>query len=217
MKKNERRVRPQRKRDAFTRTHELGYYTVITDAKHTEKNYLSGLRQSLPLEMQKNLVIKVIDSIPSNEFMKKIKEIQSKEVTYGQLWIVFDRDQISKFDKIIYEVEDKQKDMRIGWSNPCIEIWFHAYFGEMPSSSGSRECNALFCREFEHKTKQKYRKNDNNIYRKLNQYGDENHAIKLAETRHKGQPKGAKPSEMLSTSTLYCLIDEIRSKVKAKE
>ena len=37
----------------------LGYYIIVTDTKETENNYLSGLRDSIPTELQRNLVIKV--------------------------------------------------------------------------------------------------------------------------------------------------------------
>lgn len=40
------------------RVPELGYYFIVTDTKETEQNYLLGLRDSIPKELQGKLVIK---------------------------------------------------------------------------------------------------------------------------------------------------------------
>lgn len=37
----------------------LGYYFIVTDTKETEQNYMFGLRNSIPPELQGKLVIKV--------------------------------------------------------------------------------------------------------------------------------------------------------------
>ena len=36
---------------------DLGYYIIVTDTKETEKNYMEGLRDSLPDELQGRIVI----------------------------------------------------------------------------------------------------------------------------------------------------------------
>ena len=41
------------------RSPELGYYIIVTDTKETEQNYMYGLRDSIPKELQGRLVIKV--------------------------------------------------------------------------------------------------------------------------------------------------------------
>lgn len=41
------------------RVPELGYYFIVTDTKETEQNYMLGLRDSIPKELQGKLVIKV--------------------------------------------------------------------------------------------------------------------------------------------------------------
>ena len=42
-----------------TRVPDLGYYFIITDTEETETNYMYGLRDSLPKELQGRIVIKV--------------------------------------------------------------------------------------------------------------------------------------------------------------
>ena len=51
-----RRTREQLSRH---RVPELGYYVIVTDTNETEQNYILGLRDSIPKELQGKLVIKV--------------------------------------------------------------------------------------------------------------------------------------------------------------
>ena len=46
-------------------------------------------------------------------------------------WIVFDWDEVKDFDEIIRKAEFFG--IRVGWSNPCFEIWMHSYYGSMPA------------------------------------------------------------------------------------
>ena len=94
-----------------------------------------------------------------------------------------DRDKVVPFDNIIEQAE--KRDIHVGWSNPCIELWFSAYFGEMPTFAGSPQCVSHFKKLFEQKTGTEYTKAIAEIYKKLNNNGDENNAIRIAKTQHK--------------------------------
>ena len=52
MAKADRTGKRKRRESATRRVPDLGYYIVVTDAKETERNYLYGLRDSLPKELQ---------------------------------------------------------------------------------------------------------------------------------------------------------------------
>lgn len=54
-----RKTREQR---MVRRVPEMGYYIVITDTRATERCFFMGLHKSLPADMQKKLVIKVIET-----------------------------------------------------------------------------------------------------------------------------------------------------------
>ena len=215
MSKDGRRgARRDRKQRSFKRTPELGYYIVLTDAKETEVNYLNGLRDSIPPRLKNRLVIKVV-TVSTSDMLEKCLEIAAVEPQYRVPWIVFDRDQVRDFNQIVSDAD--RKSINVGWSNPCLEIWFHAYFANMPMSSTSGKCIDAFSAEFKKHTGQEYIKNDKDIYRKLCESGDENAAINTAKSRHKQVNKSTKPSDMLSVTTLYTLIEEIRRKIKTLE
>ena len=94
---------------------------IVTDTKETEQNYMIGLRDSIPKELQGKLVIKVC-KVKTVELVSEALNMASLQPQYGEPWIVFDRDQVKDFDKIITTA--LENGIHVGWSNPCIEIWF---------------------------------------------------------------------------------------------
>lgn len=188
----------------------LGNYYIITDTKETEKNYFEGLRDSLPKEIQRQLVIKV-ENVSSNKLLTKSIEEAKSSPQFREIWIVFDCDQRKDFDSIISEA--KKNNIEVAWSNPCIEIWFHAYFGCMPTPIDSVQCCSNFEICYKNKTNINYDKADEYIYKILNKYGDEQKAIKIAEQKLKEKDECKKPSLKCPATTIHKLIKEIRGKI----
>lgn len=195
------------------RVPKLGYYLIITDTKETEQNYIYGLRDSIPAKLQGKLVIKV-SKTKTIKLIDEALSMASLHPQYGEPWIVFDRDEIPDFDKIISAAIEKG--INVGWSNPCIEIWFSAYLGAMPTYQTSVSCCSGFANEYNKKTGQQYQKDDAAIYSKLCQTGDEKQAVDIASKKlaqHLRDGK-SKPSEMSPATTLHLLIAEIKSKIE---
>ena len=197
---------------ARKRVPDLGYYVIVTDARETEHNYFNGLKESLPSELQNRIVIKVVTA-KTDAIISKCKMESVMEPQYNEPWIVFDRDKVPRFDEIIAQAE-KEK-IHVGWSNPCIEIWFDAYFGQMHSYMDSVICCRRFAETFERVTGQEYKKADRHIYDILNRYGDQVEAIKLADQRMQSHERAGHelPSEKCPGSTVHHLVGEITSKV----
>lgn len=96
-------------RDNFrTRVPDLGYYFIVTDTRETEENYMYGLRDSLPKDLQGRIVIKV-SKAKTDELVTACKEQAAMEPQYGEPWIVFDRDRVIHFDQIIENAEQEYK------------------------------------------------------------------------------------------------------------
>ena len=204
--------RKTREQISKQRTPELGYYFIVTDTKETEQNYMYGLRDSIPKDLQGKLVIRVIKT-KTQKLVEEALNLASLNPQFGEIWIVFDRDQVQDFDKIISEA--LSKGINVGWTNPCIEEWFHAYFGSMPTYSNSVACCDNFARVFERIVKQKYDKSDPSIYDKLNRFGNEREAIRIAEQKMSEHERNGrdKPSEKCPGTTVHLLVDEIKSKI----
>lgn len=205
------RTGKRRTRDSFPkRTPDLGHYFIVTDTEETEENYLYGLRDSLPAELQGRIIIRVSKS-PTDRLVKNCKEQAALDPQYAEPWIVFDRDRVKDFDKIISQAE--AAGIHTGWSNPCIEIWFDAYFGKIHSYQDSVTCCRNFAETFKTRTGQEYKKSNRQIYALLCRYGDEAKAFQFAEQRLTAcQLDNTKPSEMCPCTTLYQLVREIRMK-----
>lgn len=186
----------RKSRDSFKkRVPDLGYYFVVTDTNETEENYMYGLRDSLPKEYQGRVVIKV-SKAKTDELVSSCKEQAALEPQYGEPWIVFDRDRVVRFDEIIKQA--RREGVHVGWSNPCIEIWFDAYFGKIHSYQDSVTCCREFGATFERKTGQEYQKATRQIYDLLNRYGMN---PKQSESRKTGSGSIA---EMDSANLLKC-------------
>lgn len=203
----------RKSRDNYIKTREpkLGYYYIVTDTDQTEKNYLEGLRNSIPEEVRGKIVIKVTKS-KTIEMVETCKEGASLFPQYSEPWIVFDRDQVKDFDKIIKSAE--QNGIHAGWSNPCFEIWLYAYFGSMPNLNDSVSCCHQFAGEYEKRTGQKYDKAEKDLYKKLCQFGNEEKAIEIAEQKRNRCTNNGKeiPSEMIPCTRVDILIKEIKKK-----
>lgn len=195
---------------------ELGYYLILTDTRETEENYFTGFRDSLPREAQKHLVIKVIPKVETKNLVSRCVEELDKDPHYRIPWIVFGRDQVSDFDSIIEEA--KQKEIHTGWSNPCFEIWLHAYLETPPFSETSVQSCEKFGHAFKRITKQEYDKADKSIYVKLKMYGNEIKAIQRSKQKCKSSNQSLQklsPTSQYSVTTVYALVEEILKKVES--
>lgn len=205
-----RKTREQRKK---VRVPELGYYLIITDTEATERCYFNELHDSLPIEIQDKLVIRVVET-KTRDMIDKCMELTAYEAQYRMPWIVFDRDQMKDFDEIIREA--KEKGIGVGWSNPCFEIWMYAYFGSMPALHESWTCCSEFGKVYENRTGQKYSKADIGMYSRICKNGDEEKALKIAQQKLEQCMRDGKmkPSEMWPCTTVHELVGEIQRKVK---
>lgn len=75
-------------RDQFARTRipTLGYYFIVTDTKETEQNYLHGLKESIPQELQGKLVIKVVKT----KTKKLVEEAKKPCFFTSAIWSTLD-------------------------------------------------------------------------------------------------------------------------------
>lgn len=202
-KKKSRSARPNRVPD-------LGYYLIVTDTEATERNFLNGLRDSLPEDYKNRIVIRVIDNIQTSSLISVCQHHAKYNEQYCKPWVMFDRDEVPNFNQII--VEATRKNIGAAWSNPCFEIWLEAYFGTMSNYLGSTACCNGFSSIFMNKTSKAYRKSDPCLYETLCRYGNENMAIKLAERRlRQCRLDYIVPSEMCPCTTVHMLIKEIRN------
>lgn len=185
-----RKTRDQRSK---RRVPEMGYYLVVTDTEGTERCFFNGMHDSLPDDMKKKLVIKVLETKTQNLIQKCLE---------------------FNFDQIIQEAE--RAGIHVGWSNPCFEIWMFAYFGNMPVIQDSWVCCSRFGDLYRKKTGQDYSKTDATIYKRLCENGDEEKAFSVAEQKYQQCLREGKdiPSKMCPATRVHELVGEIKRKVQ---
>ena len=152
----------------------------MTDGEQTETNYFEGLKNSFPEELRRKIRIKVISQIDTEDLISVAMKEAREDATFRKIWIVFDRDdRPNDFDTIIAKAE--KNGIKIGWSNPCIEIFFHAYYGFMPNNYVAKQCITEFSKAFKKHSGKVYKKNDPEIYAVLLSTGNEPKALQLSE------------------------------------
>lgn len=205
--------REDRNKRVGKRMPKLGYYLIVTDTKETERNYFEGLRDSLSSEIKNHLVIKVKEAKTTYKLIETTETLVNNSSQYCIPWIVFDKDQVKDFDNLIKEAE--AQGIHVGWSSPCFEIWFFAYFGQMPVFNSSQECWKKFKEHLNKNFNKEYQKNNDNIYKLLVTYGDSKIAIEAAEKRYINDftNSGKKPSETNAVTAVFILVKEILEKI----
>lgn len=214
MSKKDRTGKIESRRIGF-REPDLGYYYIVTDAVETEPNFFNGIKENLPDKAKGRLVIKVKTS-KTYDMVDTIQVETSKRPIVYDKWIIFDRDQVKEFDELILKA--RKNDINVGWSNPCIEILFLAYFGKSPNINDQKDCIRELENEYYKKVGKKYLKNNKEIYKELVENGDEKIAISIIKKKYEEYLNDGikKPSEMKGVSKVYKLLEEIGDKVSNK-
>ena len=189
-----------------------GAYLIVTDAEKTEKNYFEGIKNIIPDNLKNDLQIKIYSNKALSKIIDFAAEQRNKDERFRDIWLVFDRDEVKNFDKLIEEA--KENKMNVGWSNPCFEIWLMSYFQNPKNINDSQKCCEIFEKIFKENTSKKYKKSEEKIYNILYEKGDENRAIERArEKYHQVRKDYSQPSKMVGCTTVYKLVEELKKKI----
>jgi len=212
-KENRNGNRKPRDKRTPLRVPDLGYYVIVTDTQATERLYFEGIKDSIREDLRDRLVIKVFQSSTAN-LIEDCKGQYVYDPIYREPWIVFDRDQVVDFDRIIAHAN--AEGIKVGWSNPCFEVFLFGYFGRIPAIDNSVKCCKEFSDLYKRITHKSYSKSDKDLYKTLCRYGDEEGAIKKSREKYANCVRSGYeiPSKMCPCNTVYELVAEIRGKAK---
>ena len=213
MPKCNRNGNRKRRNELGKRKLRLGYYYIISDTEETEKNYFEGLRDSIPQDLRGHIKIEVDGGVKTKDLLEVCLGKFNELPQYAELWIVLDRDEVPRFDDLVFGA--KRLEVNVAWSNPCFEIWMDAYFENMRNFSNAAACTRAFGARYKKVTGHEYNKHDKDIYKQLNKHGNEEAALSRAAKKlieHKRNGKN-NPTEMCPGTTVHELVGEIKSKV----
>ena len=189
-----------------------GAYLIVTDAEKTEKNYFEGIKNIIPDSLKNDLQIKIYSNKPLAKIIDFAAEQRNKDERFRDIWLVFDRDEVKNFDRLIEKA--KESKMNVGWSNPCFEIWLMSYFQNPKNINDSQKCCETFEKIFKENTDKNYEKSEEKIYNILCKKGDENKAIQRArEKYHQVRKEYSQLSKMIGCTTVYKLVEELKKKI----
>ena len=193
-----------------------GVYLIVTDAEKTEKNYFEEIKNIIPDVLKNDLQIKIYSNKPLAKIIDFATEQRNKDERFRDIWLVFDRDEVKNFDKLIEDA--KESKMNVAWSNPCFEIWLMSYFKNLENISTSKKCCDTFEKVFQDNTGKKYKKSEEKIYNILCEKGNENKAIERSrEKYHQVRKDYSHPSKMIGCTTVYKLVEELKKKIELKK
>lgn len=195
-------------RKTANRNVKQNHYLIVTTGEQTEINYFKALYDNLDDTVKKYITIEY-EVCPINKLIAKANIKASLYPTNCSVWLVFDTDKDTEIIKTVIK-EANCYGYNIAFSNPCIELWFLAYFGKSPIYKNNQYITASkqCIRDLE-KYIVGYRKNDENIYNKLTTQGNETKAIKTAKNKYNNQ-KSTNILEMYGTTNIFILIENIK-------
>lgn len=185
-------------------------YLIVCEGKQTEPNYFSGLKKKIN-DKYGNKVDVIIPSIEIKgtgrnttdlvNYTDKYVNYSSKR--YGQVWVVFDKDDYSdeQFDKAISNCK-----YNVAWSNPNFEIWLLAHFRKIDKFISKNDVLKELDKEYQKNKLGEYKKNDNDVFKKLFNINGLNNALKNCE-KMETLNVNLKPSQRNPMTKVYKIVE----------
>ena len=198
-------------------TRELrAFFLIVCEGAKTEPNYF----KSFP-KMAGNLVFDLTfdgGGISTTKVLEKALEIRDKSSQkFDRIWIVFDKDSFPdvNFNKAILDAE--KEGIKSAWSNEAFELWYLLHFVYRNTAMSREDYKKAIETQINTQIKLKtgkagsfsYKKNDAEMYKTLQELGNETNAMNWAEKLEKTFA-GQQYAKYNPCTTVYKLVQELR-------
>lgn len=172
------------------------YVLIVCEGEKTEPNYFNSIKNELPKDVLETFDISIKGTgqstlkIVETAIEIRKKALQNQNKSFDQVWVVFDRDSFSAddFDNSIFKAAAAKID--VAWSNEAFELWYILHFTYRSTGMNREDYQNTLEREINKAIKVKtgkigrfkYLKNSETMYKTLMEFGNEEQAIKWAET-----------------------------------
>ena len=180
-------------------------FLIVCEGQETEVNYFKAFR--VPREV---LSVEVRGTgFNTLSLVKRTLEIKEEieayeDVTFNQVWCVFDRDSFpaQEFNAAIDLAG--QHGIKVAYSNEAFEIWYLLHFDYHISGIARSSYKTMLTK----KLKRRYRKNDPGIYQSLIDYQEVaiKNASRLLNSHQEDNPVKNNPS-----TTVHLLVEALNS------
>ena len=156
-------------------------YLIVCEGKKTEPNYFDGLKKQINNKYgnKVDVLIPKIEIKGTGKNTTDLVEYTQKFVNYsnkiyGQVWIVFDKDDYNnnQFNNAI-----KNCKYNAAWSNPNFELWLLSHFRKNNKYITKNDVLDALNKEFKNNGLNIYKKNDINIFEKVSKNENLSNAI----------------------------------------
>ena len=217
----------RQKRKENTRKQKSSKRLMVCEGTQTEPNYFKEfqtiINKDLPIDAKLRIDIKgkgrgttslvnIADKIQND-----IDEYSKDVIRYSKIFVVFDKDDFpdKQFDNAV-SLCNKKGYIPL-WSNEAIEYWFLLHFNRIEAAMNRKDyINKLQSAFKKKQANYQYKKNSNEIYSKLCEYGslrNARHSAKIIHEKHLAEA----PSKTASCTTVYKFFDEVEEKIKELE
>lgn len=188
-------------------------YLIVCEGKQTEPNYFNGLKKEINKKygnkvdvLIPNIDIKGTGMNTTSLVKYTQKVINHSNKIYGQVWVVFDKDDYSdeQFDLAI-----KNCNYNVAWSNPNFEIWLLSHFKKINKYISKDNVLKELCKEFQKNNLGDYTKNDKNIFEKIT--SEERLLTAIKNCKYMEQlNKDGKSSQRNPMTKVYTIVDGLK-------
>ena len=187
-------------------------YLIVCEGKQTEPNYFNGLREKINKKYPDRVKIipgiKILGTGLNTEGIVNYtkKYINQSSKIYGQVWIVFDKDDFSdeQFDNAI-----KLNEYNSAWSNPNFELWILTHFKKVNKKLEKKDVMKEVQKEFKKSGLGEYKKNDSDIFKKLNENNRTQTAISNCKEMYKDVSNYIQESKKNPSTTVFMLVEDL--------
>lgn len=178
-------------------------YLIVCEGKKTEPNYFNGLKKQIN---EPNIEVKGTGRNTTDLVKYTQKFINYASKVYGQVWVVFDKDDYNdeQFNQAIANC-----DYNDCWSNPNFELWLLAHLKKVAKYISKDDVLDELNKEFQKNGLGNYSKNDINIFERVTKDGKLHTAIENCKQMEELNKNG-QASERNPMTKVYRIVEGLK-------
>lgn len=210
-----KRGRPAQRKSG-DRTPRPNSFLIVSEGTKTEPFYFDGLANFVnakygnSIDVEKPTITPLGEGKSTVNLVNETRKIAARgKIIYSQVWIVFDKDDFTDFDKAIAMAEDLG--YRVAWNNQSFEYWIFLHFHYADSAINRDDWEAKISEIFKKRkiNPKGYHKNDPNVFAVATTEGSLRDAVKRAAKIESTYPQGTPPSRCDPCTKVHHLILEL--------
>lgn len=194
-------------------------FYIFCEGAETEPDYFQGFRKAIASNPLYSRVVTVKVEGLGQGALQVVKAAEKyadyHKLEEGQIWCVYDKDDVSAEDFNQADAYAKSLNQeeggliyRTAWSNPCFEYWVLLHFQELGCDQHRNDCIKKLHPYFRQDGKKAYQKNQEDLFAYLNLHGDPKEAIRRAG-RHLAACDDKSPAASAPATQVHLLVQAL--------